>query len=317
MPSPRYFLNHFMPFTGYPYTGGPTACNLCGSAESVVVAESDRRLKTLKSIACRQCGLIRTDPMPTPAELADYYASAYRADYQLAFAGGPPRVHLKRSAREAAFRTGLLAPKLKPGARVLDFGSGSGEFLAEARAKGCEAIGIEPGRDYANYARTHHGVEVLDDAGDERFPEAHFDVITTRHVLEHLRDPADVMERLSRWLKPDGVLFAAVPDMATTGKPAHERFHFAHVHGFVRETFDLTARRAGLVPHPDYPRENTAVVYAKTDAPPVALANPGLAERLAVDLKPMPPAVFLASGAWLWPMVRRNAKAVRDTFVSR
>ena len=31
----------------------------------------------------------------------------------------------------------------------------------------------------------------------------------------------------------------------------------------------------------------------------------------------MPPAVFLASGAWLWPMVRRNAKAVRDTFVSR
>ncbi len=59
------------------------------------------------------------------------------------------------------------------------------------------------------------------------------------------------------------------------------------------------------------------MVYAKTDAPPVALACPGLAQRLAVDLKPMPPAVFLASGAWLWPMVRRNAKAVRDTFVSR
>ena len=113
------------------------------------------------------------------------------------------------------------------------------------------------------------------------------------------------------------MLFAAVPDMATTGKPPHERFHFAHVHGFVRETFDLTARRAALVPHPDYPRENTTVVYAKTDAPPVALACPGLAARLAVDLKPMPPAVFLASGAWLWPMVRRNAKAVRDTFVSR
>ena len=317
MPSPRYFFNHFMPFTGHPYKGAPTACNLCGSAQSLTIAESDRRLKRLKSIACSQCGLIRTDPMPTPAELADYYATAYRADYQLAFAGGPPRVHLKRSAREAAARAELLAAKLKPGARVLDFGSGSGEFLAQARAKGCEAIGVEPGRDYANYARTHHGVEVLDDAGDERFPEAYFDVITTRHVLEHLRDPADVMERLSRWLKPDGVLFAAVPDMATKGKPPHERFHFAHVHGFVRETFDLTARRAGLVPHPDYAREDTTVVYAKTDAPPVELACPGLAARLAVELKPMPPGVFLASGAWLWPMIRRNAKAVRETFVTR
>ena len=160
-------------------------------------------------------------------ELAHYYAHAYRADYQLAFAGGPPRHHLNRSAREATFRADLLAPKLKPGARVLDFGSGSGEFLAAVRARGCEAVGIEPGRDYAAYARQHHKVEVLDDASDERFPPGHFDVISTHHVLEHLRDPAVVMERLSRWLKPDGVLYAAVPNMAATGKPPHERFHFA------------------------------------------------------------------------------------------
>jgi len=59
------------------------------------------------------------------------------------------------------------------------------------------------------------------------------------------------------------------------------------------------------------------VVYAKTDAPVPALINPGLAQRLAAELKPMPPAAYLASGAWIWPMVRRNAKAVRDTFVSK
>jgi len=317
MPSPRYFLKHFVPFTGYPYTGAPTACNLCGSTHAVTVAETDRRLKTLTSIACTQCGLIRTDPMPTPDELAEYYATAYRADYQLAFAGGPPRHHLNRSAREATFRADLLAPKLIPGARLLDFGSGSGEFLAEARKRGCEVIGIEPGRDYAAYARAHHGVEVLDDADDERFPAGRFDVISTHHVLEHLRDPATVMERLARWLKPDGVLYAAVPNMAATGKPPHERFHFAHVHGYVRETFDLLARRAGLVPHTEYWREDTTVVYRKTDAPVPRLANPGLAERLAVDLKPMNAGVFLASGAWIWPALRRNAKAVRDGLAKR
>lgn len=317
MPSPRYFLNHFMPFTGYPYTGAPTGCNLCGCGESVTVAETDRRLKTLRSIACLQCGLIRTDPMPTPAELAVYYAHAYRADYQLAFAGGPPRVHLKRSAREAAFRAGLLAPKLAPGARVLDFGSGSGEFLAEARARGCAVLGVEPGRDYAAYARAHHGVEVLDAAADDRFEPGTFDVVATHHVMEHLRDPADVMARLARWLKPDGVLYAAVPNMAATGKPPHERFHFAHVHGFVRETFDLTARRAGLVPDAAYPREDTTVVYRKTDAPAGPIAAPGLARRLAEELRPMPAGTYLASGAWIWPMVRRNAKAVRETFSAR
>lgn len=318
MPSPRYFLKHFVPFTGYPYTGAPAVCNLCGCAQAVTVAETDRRLKTLTSVACTQCGLIRTDPMPTPDELAEYYAGAYRADYQLAFAGGPPRVHLNRSAREATARTDLLGAKLVPGARVLDFGSGSGEFLAAARAKGCEVIGVEPGRDYAAYAREHHGVEVLDEAEEpNRFPAGHFDVISTHHVLEHLRNPAEAMERLAGWLKPDGVLYAAVPNMATKGKPPHERFHFAHVHGYVRETFDLLARRAGLVPHTDYAREDTTVVYRKTDAPMPALANPGLAERLAAELKPRPPGAYFVSGAWIWPAIRRNAKAVRETFSAR
>ncbi len=314
MPSPRYFLRHFVPFTGYPYTGAPAACNLCGCRDSVVVAETDRRLKTLRSIACTGCGLIRTDPMPTPDELAEYYATAYRADYQLAFAGGPPPHHVKRSGREAAFRADLLAPKLVPGARLLDFGSGSGEFLAAARARGCDVIGVEPGRDYAAFARKTYGLEILEQADDATFAGQSFDVITTHHVLEHLRDPAETVERLARWLKPDGRLYAAVPNMAATGKPPHERFHFAHVHGYVRETFDLLARRAGLVPDTGYWREDTTVVYRKTDAPVPALALPGLAERLARDLKPMPAGAYLASGAWIWPMVRRNAKAVRDTF---
>ena len=143
------------------------------------------------------------------------------------------------------------------------------------------------------------GGQVKVAAGDEeerrpsdRFPPGHFDVITTHHVLEHLRDPADVMERLARWLKPDGVLYAAVPNVAGGGKPPHERFHFAHVHGYVRETFDLLAARAGLVPHRNYAREDTTVVYRKSEAPAPVLANPALAARLAGQLKPMAPGLY-------------------------
>ena len=83
MPSPRYFLKHFVPFTGYPYEGAPAACNLCGCRDAVTVAETDRRLKTLRSIACLQCGLIRTDPMPTPDELAEgvFYLASDAGSY--------------------------------------------------------------------------------------------------------------------------------------------------------------------------------------------------------------------------------------------
>ncbi|WP_298952829.1 class I SAM-dependent methyltransferase [uncultured Methylobacterium sp.] len=317
MVSPALLIRSLVPFTPYPYVGESIACNLCGSGQSVLVAASDRRLKRLRSVACARCGLIRTDPMPTAAELAAYYAGAYRADYQFAFAGGPPRHHLRRAEREAGRRAALLAPVLVPGARVLDFGCGSGEFLAAARARGCEAVGVEPGRDYADHARRRHGVPVCDDLDHPHVAAGGFDLVAAHHVLEHLRDPADVVERLAGLLAPGGLLYAAVPDMAATGKPAHERFHFAHVHGFVRETLDLTARRAGLVPDAGYAREGTAAVYRRTDAPRGELSHPGLAGRLAEALRPVDPAVWLVSGAWLAPAVHRNARAIRDMVAPR
>ncbi|MBK3422673.1 class I SAM-dependent methyltransferase, partial [Methylobacterium ajmalii] len=257
-----HLVRHAVPFTGYPYRGEAMACNLCGGTGTLVVAETDRRLKRLRSVACTECGLIRTDPMPTQAELGAYYASAYRAAYQFALGKRPPRHHLNRSRREAAFRADLLAPALRPGARVLDFGSGSGEFLAAARERGATVTGVEPGLSYAAFAREEHGARVLDRL-DALAPDEVFDVVTVHHVLEHLRDPVDILERLAARLAPGGVLYAAVPNMAATGKPPHERFHFAHVHGFVRETLDRAAARAGLAPHPEYWREDTTAVYRR------------------------------------------------------
>ncbi|SEP49755.1 Methyltransferase domain-containing protein [Methylobacterium sp. ap11] len=311
-----HLVRHAVPFTGYPYRGEAMACNLCDGTGTLVVAETDRRLKRLRSVACTECGLIRTDPMPTQAELGAYYASAYRAAYQFALGKRPPRHHLNRSRREAAFRADLLAPALRPGARVLDFGSGSGEFLAAARERGATVTGVEPGLSYAAFAREEHGAQVLDRL-DALAPDEVFDVVTVHHVLEHLRDPVDTLERLAARLAPGGVLYAAVPNMAATGKPPHERFHFAHVHGFVRETLDRAAARAGLAPHPEYWREDTTAVYRRDPGAARAPSPTDLARALAAALAPASPGAYIASGAWLRPMIRRNAKAIRDTFASR
>ncbi len=187
-------VQNLVPFMRYAYGGQRVACNLCGAQEAVTICRHDRRLKRLDTVACEECGLIRTDPMPTEAELAAYYASEYRRDYQFAFSRKPPRFHLKRSAREAAARMALLQPVLKPGSRLLDFGSGSGEFLSLAKQAGHDVVGIEPGEDFARFARESYGVEVLARPWTEvELPEGGFDVITASHVIEHLREPVTAM----------------------------------------------------------------------------------------------------------------------------
>ena len=111
----NYLIKQLVMFMGYLYIGAPTARNLFGAREAVMVAEADRWLKTLHSIAYTQCGLICTDPMPTPANLAEYHTNAHCADYQLAFASGMSRHHFNCAAREAAFRTDFLARMLRLG----------------------------------------------------------------------------------------------------------------------------------------------------------------------------------------------------------
>lgn len=307
-----------LPALRYPYAGTPEACVLCGGRHGAVITRLDRRLKPLTTLACTDCGLIRTDPMPTEAELAAYYRALYRLDYQLAPGRkDPPRFHLSRSRRDAEARAALLAPVLRQGARVLDLGAGSGEFLAAAQERGCDVLGIEPGEDYARYARRAHQVPVLTQGWTEAgLPESSFDVITANHVLEHLRDPVAALGAIAGWLRPGGVAFVAVPDLGPSRKPPFERFHFAHVHNFVPETLLAAARRAGLEPDPRFPPRGCTLVLRHAEAGPVpaeAVVDRDRAARIIAGFPEVRLARHLLGFRWAAGMARRARRWAADT----
>ncbi|TCH96334.1 class I SAM-dependent methyltransferase [Roseococcus sp. SYP-B2431] len=299
-------LARFVPLRPYDYVGRKEACNICGASATLPVSGYDRRIKRLNTVVCSDCGLIRTDPMPTEAELADYYRHSYRLDYQLA-GSGPPRRHLVRTRAEAVRRADLFAPVLAPGARVLDYGCGSGEFLAEGGRRQWTMVGVEPGEAYAGYARGL-GLSVHSDLPQTEEP---FDAITSNHVFEHLRDPLGTLRSLVALLKPEGVLYLAVPDMGPSPRPAFDRLHFAHVHGFLPETLDLLASSAGLCLDPRFPRQGTNAVYTRgsCDLRP----DPTLAERVRAGFNPISPLAYILGGAWIGATYRRLKRDVADT----
>lgn len=301
-------LANLIPLTPYPYTGRHVACPLCGGDQATVVARMDRRLKKLTSLCCDACGLVRTDPMPDDDELDAYYSGQYRQDYQLA-AARPSARHIGVSRREAAERLALLAPHLKPGARVMDFGSGSGEFVKAARDAGLEAVGVEPGATFATFARNEYGVEIVSGRHEDiDFPPGSLDLITAHHVIEHLRDPVAALARFAGWLAADGVAYIAVPDITRSGKPTFERFHFAHLYNFSPETLDMAAAKAGLEPDPRFPRDGTTVVFRKAAHPAPWAVAPGVSARVKAALPDVSVAAHVLTGAWLRPMFKRAAK---------
>jgi SAM-dependent methyltransferase len=305
---------YIMPFTPYPYRGEASACDLCGTSESELICEFDRRLKRLRTVACRRCGLLRTDPMPTEHELEAYYRTAYRWDYQFA-RREPSRRHLTRCRREAQERWNLLAPVLQPGAHVLDFGSGAGVFLGLAKERGCNVLGIEPGEAYARFASNAFGVQVFC-AGWERVDRAigPFDVITIVEVLEHLRHPVAALRWIAERLAAGGVIYVTVPDVLSNGRETFRRFHFAHLYGFTPATLRLTVQVCGLELDPRFAQDGTRVVLRRAADP----SPPDFSFDCTANLRDLyPPSSvsrYLLSGAWLTSRGRQLGKTLRDTF---
>jgi len=120
----------------------------------------------------------------------------------------------RRKACDSNFR---FLPKGEPGRTLLDVGSGSGDFLALAATAGWQAMGVDFDPVAVEQARSH-GFEVREGGIDAaEGMHAHFDAITMSHVIEHVHDPAHVLQTAFDLLKPGGTLFLETPNAESLG----------------------------------------------------------------------------------------------------
>jgi SAM-dependent methyltransferase len=157
---------------------------------------------------CQRCG--------SAATLAPAPAAAHE---QGAYGGGAPRGAALAAPLLRAFDrrrlTFLARAGGRPPGRLLDVGAGRGRFVAQARAAGWQADGIEPSLRGVTGARAL-GVELQQAGIDEAAVQpGSLDAATLWHVLEHLDDPAPALERIAGWLRPGGLLVIGVPNLAS------------------------------------------------------------------------------------------------------
>jgi 2-polyprenyl-3-methyl-5-hydroxy-6-metoxy-1,4-benzoquinol methylase len=100
-----------------------------------------------------------------------------------------------------------------PAFKLLDFGSGKGQFLWVAKEKGWKVTGIETATLRANFSAEKYQVKVIREFYSEGELEgAPFDFITLNHVLEHLPQPISLLkELLESNLSKDGLVYIEVP----------------------------------------------------------------------------------------------------------
>jgi 2-polyprenyl-3-methyl-5-hydroxy-6-metoxy-1,4-benzoquinol methylase len=114
----------------------------------------------------------------------------------------------------------LVAGLVPRGARVLEFGCATGYMSRVLRERlGCTVTGVELFAEAAELARPHCRRVIVADAESpdlvrELEPDAPFDVVLFADVLEHLRDPAAVLQRVRPLLAEGGAVVSSIPNVA-------------------------------------------------------------------------------------------------------
>jgi len=108
--------------------------------------------------------------------------------------------------------------KLIPaGINVLEAGCHTGQFGALLRRKGCRVTGVEIDPDAVQRAKLAlDRVRLTNLEEEEVFQEfkEQFDVILFMDVLEHCRNPEEILRRARKALAPNGFVITSIPNIA-------------------------------------------------------------------------------------------------------
>jgi SAM-dependent methyltransferase len=206
-------------------------------------------------VKCISCGLMRTNPRPTPDTIGYYYPEDYGPylGTQVRQAKHKGLTNIKKLIKPFVksvinFKTTSLPP-LKQG-RMLEIGCASGAFLHHMAFQGWQVEGIEFSEKAAHAAtklgyRVHAGP--LETAPQ---PDEPFDLIVGWMVLEHLHDPVGCLKKLREWAKQDAWLVLSVPNAASQSfrffKSRWYDLHLPnHLYHFTPHTMELVLEASG------------------------------------------------------------------------
>lgn len=185
-----------------------TACTVGCNAAIIDTAWILREGALRRCLSCGQL-LSRTDETRYHETLALFDAGEFNRIEGRAL-GRRDAVARRRLARIATL-LGMAPADM----RLCDVGCSRGQFVAAARAAGCNAEGVEPAPQIAQIARDA-GLPVRTGLLEaQHYPEATFDAVTLFEVVEHLREPLPLLAECRRVLKPGGIVLISTGNAAS------------------------------------------------------------------------------------------------------
>ena len=218
---------------------------------------------------CRKCAAVYQDPMPTAGEIRGFYPEGYSVYRKT----GHIKHHSSMKLAVLHYKYGykhlrtpfvflLTAPVVSvfryresisfvQDSSALDIGCGNGKFMRAMNSLGWQFEGVEFNPVAVDVCR-EAGLKVLHgDLQAGAYEDDSFDLITARHVIEHIPDPKNFVREIARILKKGGRVVIQTPNSKALGRRWFGTNWYAndvprHLVLFCPANLNMLAERHGL-----------------------------------------------------------------------
>jgi SAM-dependent methyltransferase len=231
-------------------------CTVCGEEQRMQVREGydlyrPNDGKTFRLTRCLACGHVMQNPPPGADELSRAYAIEY-APYRPAWK--EPAWHLWKVLRNltTSRRMRRLKRYAKRG-KLLEVGSGAGDFLFAAHRAGWNVAAVEYSEPIVKMLRSELSFDVRSgELSSGLWEPESFDAVILWSVIEHVQNPLEFLAIASSYLKPGGTVFLQFPTVhgVEHGKLFQQYWALLdlprHLNFFGRESLSKLCNQAGM-----------------------------------------------------------------------
>ena len=156
----------------------------------------------IKILQCKACGLGATEQRGKQRQYAAYHRD---------------QVYIKEKEqfRNIFEKRVKIISEFKKTGKVLEIGSSTGIFLSLLKQQDWEVQGIEPSKPAASAAQKRKIPTIVATFENADISHNSFDLIIFNHVLEHMENPLEVLQKANAVLKKDGLIFIDAPNFAS------------------------------------------------------------------------------------------------------
>ncbi|WP_316507056.1 class I SAM-dependent methyltransferase [Nitrosopumilus sp.] len=226
-------------------------CPICNSAENKIfwiMKEIENSTKeNFRYVKCNDCDLVYTSPRRNDVEYYQKLPSSYLSDldWYVKSISVKGLMWMLDEFEKKWFKEHQHRGKM------LEIGCAMGHFLYTARARTWETLGIEFVKDAADWAKKFLQLDIIESPAEtSTIDEGNFDCVVGIEMIEHVRNPLEILEKVKKWLKPGGMVFFSTPNIESnsmkTKKPWEVLDPRDHLTLFSKKTITNTLEKVGF-----------------------------------------------------------------------